>query len=270
MKPMLADSIDPKRLERYIEDDDWWMQQKLDGDRILLHVSDGTVTPLNRSGEPRSKSIPNGMKQYFSNLSGEWFIDGELVDGVFCVFDLPGVNDIVEASMPYDLRLDVLERFWPQLGPSSDVLLIPTARTADEKRDLSNRIKALNGEGLMLKRHDAPYKERRVSTMLKAKFVKTADCIVYAVGLDGKENAGLALLSPGEDAGIIDVGRCSLLGKPAVNVGDVVEVKYLYATDDNRLYQPRLMKVRTDKHASECTVDQLVHTDRTLVIPTII
>jgi hypothetical protein len=45
----------------------------------------------------------------------------------------------------------------------------------------------------------------------------------------------------------------------------VLEVKYLYATDDNILYQPRVMKRRTDKAATDCLINQLVKTSKQVV-----
>jgi hypothetical protein len=40
-------------------------------------------------------------------------------------------------------------------------------------------------------------------------------------------------------------------------VGDVVTVILLYSTDDNRLYQPTMPKIRLDKAPEECGWDQL-------------
>jgi ATP-dependent DNA ligase len=42
----------------------------------------------------------------------------------------------------------------------------------------------------------------------------------------------------------------------------VVEVRYLYATDGDILFQPVYVRERTDKTANECQFSQLVRTNR--------
>jgi hypothetical protein len=54
---------------------------------------------------------------------------------------------------------------------------------------------------------------------------------------------------------LIPVGACSLIGKPQVSVGDVIEVAYLNWTG-SALYQPRMTRVRTDKLPEDCTMAQ--------------
>ena len=46
----------------------------------------------------------------------------------------------------------------------------------------------------------------------------------------------------------------------------VAEVKYLYATDDHQLFQPVFVAIRQDKLAKACLRDQLVRTDRGVVM----
>jgi hypothetical protein len=42
-------------------------------------------------------------------------------------------------------------------------------------------------------------------------------------------------------------------------------VKYLYATDDDQLYQPVFVRIRDDKEADGCLLSQLTHTNRDVV-----
>lgn len=120
-------------------------------------------------------------------------------------------------------------------------------------------------EGVILKRADSRYdRGNRSPNWLKAKFVVTAEVVVLAVRDDGKESASLGMVSGSK---VIEVGRCSLIGKPNVIPGDVVEVRYLYALNPARprLYQPTLLRVRTDKSVEECTLDQLRFTNKTVM-----
>jgi hypothetical protein len=99
---------------------------------------------------------------------------------------------------------------------------------------------------------------------LKAKFVVTADVIVLAVGDDGKESCTLGMVDGNT---VVEIGRCSLIGKPYVKPGDIIEVAYLYANNCKapRLYQPRLYRVRDDKTPPECTIDQLKFTNKSVM-----
>jgi hypothetical protein len=92
--------------------------------------------------------------------------------------------------------------------------------------------------------------------------VKTVDCIVTGVRVEGRDNCHVSLIDGDQ---LVEVGSCAMLGKPPVVVGQVVEVRYLYADTNRRLVQPAFLRVRDDKPAVECTIDQLVFTNRTVL-----
>jgi hypothetical protein len=119
---------------------------------------------------------------------------------------------------------------------------------------------------MMLKQASHKYTAgKRCDGSVKLKFWRSLEAVVTARHIDGKENAELALIDP--DHGEVNVGSISCLGHEQVAVGDVVECKYLYAVDPRKpkLYQPNILRVRTDKPADECTVDQLVYTNKRVV-----
>lgn len=267
IEPMLAENADHRRIEKMILDDEWFMEQKLDGVRLLIHVNDGKVVGWKRSGNVGD--VPLNAQAWFATFKGEWIFDGEFLDNVFWIFDMPlAASGKVGPNHAYLDRRNVLDNFFAQLSPPRSVRLLPSARTPEEKRALYDRCVAENAEGVMLKRADMQYRHGyRSNTMLKCKFVQTADCIVTEVGRDGKTAAvlGLVEMVNGKPT-IVECGKCSLIGKPAVKVGDVVEVKYLYATADRRLYQPRLMKLRDDKAMHECDFSQLKFTSREVLV----
>jgi hypothetical protein len=67
----------------------------------------------------------------------------------------------------------------------------------------------------------------------------------------------------------LPVGSASAIGKkPKPEKLQVWEVRFLYVVDQDRprLYQPRLMRLRTDKEIQECLVDQIANafTDKNL------
>jgi bifunctional non-homologous end joining protein LigD len=268
MKPMLARTIDVQAIDRYLTDDSWVAQQKLDGDRILMRIAGGTVAALNREGEPRRNMVPRKVLDFFgqfAQLPGEWFFDGELLTtGELWLFDLPAAEGQVSADDAFSFRYGVLERLMatPIMSDPS-IRLLPVARGTEAKRKLFEDLRERGAEGLVLRRLDGRYRSgKRSDLMLKAKFTATADVVVSAVRAEGRNNCSFRLL---DDGVFVAAGSCSLDGKPAVQVGDVIEVRYLYASEDGLLYQPRMVRVRHDKSPIECTVDQLQYTDRSVV-----
>ena len=95
---------------------------------------------------------------------------------------------------------------------------------------------------------------------LKWKFVKTVDCIVGEISIDGKQNVEVRLLDPSTSE-IIEIGTVGMTpGNLAkVKTGDVIEVKYLYVENPRkpRLYQPSFVKFRDDKSPQQCWMDQI-------------
>lgn len=254
--PQLAQSTTIEDLGPFINDDNWVMEQKLDGHRLLLLSPgmDAPPTALTRNGSIYTRKLPKAI-QDFRFPEGEWALDGELVGDTFWVFDLP------VAGLPHGVlweRRAMLETFLASIRHPFKV--VPQARTAEQKIRLATTALADNFEGLILKKADAPYRSGgRTAEWLKVKFVATADCIVLAVRDDGKESVRLGLVG-GDSKTIIDVGRASLIGKEKktpIHQGDVVEVRYLYTGAGGRLYQPTILRLREDKTPPECTVDQL-------------
>lgn len=262
LRPMLATSIPMDSVGHYVQDENMVAQQKVDGDRVMVVVQDGQVRTLNREGRLRANRTPRKVLRQFEKLPGSWVFDGELLDELW-LFDLPRANDVVTAGHGYRFRLDVLERFFATWQPDPVVRLLPTARTAWAKASLVDRVLGVGAEGVVFRGLDSPYiPGKRSRQMLKAKAVKTIDCVVTGVAVEGRNNCHVSVFEGGH---LVEVGSCAMLGKPAVVVGDVVEVKYLYADTGRRLVQPAFLKVRHDKAAIECTIDQLVFTNRMII-----
>jgi ATP-dependent DNA ligase/DNA-binding MarR family transcriptional regulator len=262
LRPMLATPIPLDGIGPYVANEKMVAQQKIDGDRLMVVVDNGRVTPLNRKGDRYSNPLPSKVLRQFQGLPGRWCFDGELLDELW-LFDLPVAGDAVTPSMPYEFRLSVLERFFASWRPDPVVRLLPTARTQWAKRSLIDQVLSSRHEGIIFRDLDAPYTSgKRSLRMVKAKVVKTIDCVVTGVHVDGKNNCHVSLFENGQ---LVEVGSCAMLGKPDVIVGDVVEVKYLYADTARRLVQSAFLRVRDDKAPTECTIDQLVFTNRSVI-----
>lgn len=275
---MLADKIKFSGLEKYVEDAGWGFEQKLDGDRRMIAVQDGVASGINRSGG--IVPVSRALAACFDVFNGDWLFDGELLDGVFCVFDLPKIGpDADFASEPYSYRRTFLNKIIEDVVlPYTDkVMLLPTFTTPAEKLQLMQGCIDANSEGIMAKRFDAPYLygPRRSPAMLKAKLWDSIDCIVTVVGRGGKRSISVAVYDhnktyqPGDppdvNIGAVTVTEARL---KTLNVGDVVEIKYLYGTQDQKLYQASFLRMRPDRTPQSCDTSQLKIGDKKILLPT--
>lgn len=276
MKPQLAQSGERTELPATVEDPKWVLEQKLDGQRLVVRVQneDGghvRVEAFNRAGQPKQTMVTRTLLACFEFFTGRgtWTFDGELVGGTYHVFDMmQGGDGLVSVTTPLEERRIVLESLFGLWKPRADlVCLVHQAKTADEKAALVAAAEADRCEGVMAKLASSRYAPgQRSAAWLKVKFTHDLDAVILDLGHGGKDNAVLALLDH-ENGKVVEVGRASTIGKrPTPEIGQVWLVRYLYFTDaDRRLYQPRLVRLRTDKAYAECTVDQLVTTSKNVI-----
>jgi ATP-dependent DNA ligase len=269
LKPMLAEAIDVEDLDTYIESDEWLISQKLDGQRLMVIIDGPELAAYNRRGE--QIPVPPKFEWAFAPFTegGTWAFDGELIKGDFWMFDMPMAGDLVTPSTPFVVRHETLKGLWfseRDRQGDNGVFYLAHYRDPDSKQALVESVRNGHGEGLMVKHAMGRYESGRRSTMmLKAKLWQSADCIITHRNRDGKTNAALGMWR-GND--LVEVGSVSAVGgwKEKLEVGQVVEVKYLYAVDgpEPRLYQPALLRARDDKLLVECGIDQIHFTDKSV------
>lgn len=249
MKASLPTAI--KVPNQYLNSDNWVMQQKMDGWRVLVKTGEETKC-FNRDGDPLNE-IPNSKLGIFDEMKTEWVFDCEYIDGKFYVFDILLIPTGDIKHFPLRKRLELLLNLGEKFV--DPIYMVPSFYEEDKAKILKE-LKRTNKEGVVFKHLDAPYEEGRNRKSLKFKFTKHVDCIVIDRNIDSKDNFALGMLNNGN---LTEVGHCSALtgDGPKINVGDVVQVNILYATKDNRLYQPVKPRLRIDKTPEECTLDQL-------------
>ena len=273
--PMIFDEVSVADVPKYIDDDSYFFQQKVDGIRGQLVIEPGKEPWFRSKSGQRlvSSTAAKITGPMLKKLGGQshaegpsYTVDGELLDGVWYVFDV--AVDGAEKT-PWEDRMAVAESWVNEMHKAgiTNIQALPTAKTAEQKRALWDAVNASGGEGVMIKRRDAGYNyDKRVSHTVKAKITSTADVIVLERNIGGKENARIGLVINGEE---VSIGTVSMQGKEkfgAVNVGDVIEVEYLWAMPGtNALQQPRMVKRRPDKKRSEATADQLRFVDKSVV-----
>lgn len=259
MKAMLASSITlfGEQAQSLLKDAHWVCEPKYDGIRTLVVINEDGVQWRNRNDEPLLKPVPLAVDRTLATLPSGLIFDGEIVGERLYVFDLPqfGVGLV---NMAYQRRRQTLEEVAAIIGIDTHLRLSERAFGSEGKEKMLRRARDEHWEGIMFKHVYGLYLPGKRSTkMLKMKFVKHIDCVVIETGVDNKENASLGVWElSGARPRMVEVGKCSLVGKEEVEPGDVIEVRYLYA-NNNRLVQPRLIRKRTDKRPYSCTVDQL-------------
>lgn len=260
MKAMLFTEVIRSEAEHRASEPWSVVEQKFDGARMLARMVAGRVEFLQRNGAQMRFAaalvkLPQLEEHIAKALSGtNLYLDGEVMPytGEYRTFDL---IDPERMETPYVNRRERLH----ELVDSIDLLRpVSSFSTITEKKQLITRVESLGGEGVMIKDLRAGYEPGvRVKHSVKCKFTKTADVIVTWVDRPDQKHGSIQFGVYSPTTSQIEVlGRCSAIGKPEIRIGDVIEVAYLYRQENGGLIQPRMLQVRSEKSAYECTADQ--------------
>lgn len=249
--PQLLNLIDEEMLEALIANPAYCAQPKHDGERRMIKESQ---TGVNRKG--LTVALPEHLANVFAkNIDGVADLDGEMVGDHYTVFDILSLNGSDLRMLPYSERLDILSK---HITPAESFVLIETAFTTSEKRALYERLKSENQEGVVFKLLEAPYTHGRPNsggTQLKFKFCASATVRVMSQN-EGKRSVVMGINE--ENGGCRTVGSVTIPANHAIpEVGQIIEVRYLYAYPQGSLYQPVYCGPRPDMDEADCTVAQL-------------
>jgi len=252
--PQLLNVVDEREANLIMADPVWVMQEKFDGRRLMLRKAGGTVEGINKLGLVISVAAPIAAAAL--NLPGDFVLDGEAVGDRFHVFDVLSYDGNDLRELPYSTRYGALTALIDSGDESTHLGCVDCWTDAGEKAEQLEGLRERNAEGVVFKRWDAPYRPGRPNsggTQLKLKFVATASVVVTAV--NQKRSVGVSLL---DGSGWRAVGNVTVPANQEVpQLGDVVEVRYLYAAQLGALYQPVLVGVRDDVEPAECVMGQL-------------
>lgn len=257
--PMLAVDISKDQLEKYIKDDTYVMQRKIDGERIAVEITDGNIRFLNRMGKPKALAMSGNIVRSFRSINeGYWIFDAELLNGNIFIFDLARAGDTITPKTPFGERFLALELFMDIWNHDKAITILDCARTTEEKQFLFDYAQANRYEGVILRNLNGAYKGGESNDLGRYKFTKDADVVIYDNSAEGKASVTLAVYH-NDLTKIIEVGHASTIGKrPTPGIGQVWKVSYLYILDENKpkLVQARLMEQRLDKPMKQCTMAQ--------------
>lgn len=250
------DEIEEPQVAPFLTRDDYWLQLKVDGEyRQIEKRANGTYVGFNKEGNAVG-AIPTEVLYELKKIEAKsFFMVGEQVGTTFTAYNLYEFDGEDLTKRPHKERHEKLESLIP--ANSRHVIMIVTWKTREQKIAGLKALHENRCEGAVFVKWNAPYRAGKSRVHKKFKFVKSLSAIVVGIGHKGHNSATLGLIDATLEK-VIEVGRCSLNGKPTVKVGWVVEVLYLYATSGRRLYQPRMKCVRTDVPQSACTVKQMI------------
>ena len=258
--PQLLNPISAQEADQYLDDADWFRQVKFDGERRLLKVdAAGVVTGINRKG--LAVALPQAVEaeaQRLSRTVGPIVLDGEIIGNKLWVFDALEIGE--------DVRdLGALDRYLMVSGvgqlivpsPHAPIEIAQAAWGAQAKRMMFDSLRDACLEGAVFKRSDAPYAPGRPAsggTQLKLKFWESATLEVQAVNADRRSVA----VQGWDGQTSVALGNVTIPPNKAVPmVGEIVEVKYLYAHRGGAIYQPEYLGPRGDMAREDCSVSQL-------------
>ena len=248
------EEVGPELAEALIKDDRYLMQVKANGHfRQGEKRADGTVISYNKLGI--AKPFPPAVEKELAALPLKtFFVDGELVGELYIVFQMLQKDGKSLTELPYAKRLKHAEDAVD--GNGSHIKTVSTWTGTKAKQGGIALCRKNRLEGVCFKLKDAPYHPGATRVHKKLKFLKQATFRVLALGVGGHNNARLGLLENGKWVG---VGGSSMIGKDKrIHVGSLVEVRFLYMTEDRRIYQPRIERLRDDVSETECTFERQI------------
>ena len=249
--PQLLNSIDEVELEKMLNNTTHCMQQKHDGVNLLVeHTAVGEVKGINKLGFTRV--IPSAVTAELASEKLSFLVAGECVGDFYYVFDLLSIAGENLRPFSYAYRYDRLMDLYFE----GNVTIVLTAWSPPEKRAMFKRLKEKNAEGVVFKDIHASYTAGRPNKggpQLKFKFKATASCVVLHE--NDKRSVALAVMDCNR---LVDVGNCTIPpNKEIPNVGEIVEIEYLYKyPDSGKIFQPVYLGVRDDVLPEECSLSQ--------------
>ena len=121
VQSQLLNFVEESQVGHYMQDADWWAQEKFDGKRMLLHKAE-SVTAINRRG--LSVGAPDVILNRANSVTQRYLVDGEAVGETLFVFDLLEIDGVDIRSTPYSQRLAKLAG----LGFDGAIVVAKTAK----------------------------------------------------------------------------------------------------------------------------------------------
>jgi len=259
-----------KEATKRILDPNYDVEIKYDGHRLRSEVCANSVTGYKRNGESRpvASTTARDLRELARAVGGAFEFDGELIGERYYIFDLLrlGTNDM--RPLPRRQRYDALRlllRSEPGQCAAETVRLAAAAFTKEGKVALAEEAFNRRLEGIVLKHVESPYETGRRGDQFKFKYTTEGSFVVVKMNERNSVNVGVY-----DNGKLIDCGNVTIRSRIFTpKPGDVLDIKYLYATESNHLYQPRMVRSRDDMKPEGCLLSQLKYKGLDVDIPVI-
>jgi len=255
--PHLLVPITYDHLVALASDDDFWFQEKIDGERLMIDKKNAVLKTSNKLGQINtiSHTIVDPIR---SACIEDVLLDGENKNGSFYVFDVLRLNGQCLKSKPFSERYAIAQT----LDFGDLIHLVKCHQSSEQKHQFLLWAKHQNGnalvEGVVAKNKQATYISGRAkpseATQYKYKFIQDASFIVIDVA-QSKRSVTLGLY--GNRVQLNDYGNVGVpVNQQMPAIGDVIDVQFRHWFKNGALCQPVFLKPRTDVLAEECIITQ--------------
>jgi len=254
--PQLLNAVEETEVALLLGDDNYCAQEKFDGKHLLIRKQDDDLAGINKKGF--IVGLPQTVANELRSMAGSFIPDGEAIGDDYHAFDLLECNGENLRGLPYRIRFARLaDLLLLSRSEYQHIHLVETAFKTRQKTELWERLRRENREGIVFKRLDAPYtpgKPNSGGPQLKFKFVATVSAVVAKINVQRSVEVSLF-----NGRSLVSCGNVTIPANHQIpKVGEVVEVRYLYAYRDSlALYQPVYLGPRDDVEPGECLVSQL-------------
>jgi ATP-dependent DNA ligase len=240
-------------------------EPKLDGIRVFLFKSGDKLVISSKHGEiftPKGSPKVFATVPEFVHAPHRMILDGEYVSdrGLF-LFDVLQIDDRAVKLLTLDQRKKVLREILE--GTNLEVPYTRT-RSVEEVFSLKKELIREGGEGIIVKNPASTYGQ--TNAWLKLKRYDTVDCFVvdYEETPDMKRTGVPRSWFVGvydENGGRVNLGKVGgfveKVDPRRVTIGSVIEVRFHEVTEEMKLREPFIVRIRHDKTPSECLLSQL-------------
>ena len=254
--PQLLNPVNDAEVELLLRDENYCAQEKFDGKHLLIRKQDDDLEGINKKGFV--VGLPQTVANELRGVPGSFIPDGESIGDDYHAFDLLEYNGDNLRVLPYRIRLArLIDLLMLARADYQHIHLVQTAFSTRLKTELWERLRRENREGIVFKRLDAPYVPGRPNSggpQLKFKFVATVSVLVAKINI--QRSVEVSLL---QGRNLVSCGNVTIPANHQIpRVGDVVDVRYLYAYRNSlAMYQPVYLGQRDDVDPGECLSSQL-------------
>lgn len=250
--PQLLNNVkSDEELEELFLSDDWMMEEKFDGRRLMVKNAK-EVTGINKKG--LAIITTENIASLVSSAANQIVTDGEVIGDFYHIFDILELNGENLRDKTAFKRYQILAGI-PQFSEN----VVKVYLTEQEKREAFARIKAEKGEGVVFKLKTSNYVSGRPASggnQRKYKFWESATVKVIKQHKT-KRSVTVAVYDGTKER---DIGNVTIPANYDIpDVGAIVEVIYLYCHlgDEGKLYQTKYKGVRDDQDVSDCKLSQI-------------